>query len=323
MLLVSAVWIMVTVSCFAQLRADINGDHKVNLLDVAILSGEWLKEEPMPNSFATFNAPTQGKITVPSNSATNLGTGEFSLTFWLRLPNRTSTGYIISKGLAHKDSSRGWTVKVVNNDFWFAYANGDGMASIRYAIFPMNVNWDNTFVFVSITADRTPDGETGVCDLIAYVNGVERIKGTPFAYAEGNLDTTSDVIVGRHPLTDSDYLSFSLYDFRLYKAVLTPAEILTIYNAGVPIAYNANQTPTSGAASFVMEFDTDFVANEIFSAVPSGAGKLTGTRTGGVTIEPGYPSLLARPAGLNTILGSGSSLLSTSGRLPQDVNSIH
>ena len=88
--------LLLALSCYggSHLSADLNGDCRVDNLDAAILFQQW-GSECMPNSYSSYDGST-GFVTVPSNAALNLGTGDFTICFWGKL-NSGILQYILDK----------------------------------------------------------------------------------------------------------------------------------------------------------------------------------------------------------------------------------
>lgn len=272
-----------TASNAMALRADLNGDCRVDFLDLAILASEWMQEDEdcMSNRYATFDGST-GYVAVPNAAALNFGTGDFSISFWTEHLN-TNFSQIMGK---HSYAAPGWLVYYSADEGWKLYLNADASPTTVLA----GGVADGTWKHVAFTVDRYGVG-------YGYVNGIR----SPFTVmlTSGDLDVVNDFNIGANP--GVNFFAGSLDDLRIYKKALSEAEVAAIYNNGNGKKYSADD---AGAAAFVMEFDHDFVADEIFSTTTP---QLTGTRTGDVTISDGgvpldhYPTVISAPSGTGVL----------------------
>jgi hypothetical protein len=237
-------------------------------------------QEMLPLSYLKSNG-VDGALRIPTNAALNFGTANFSICFWMMcshgqyvvLFKGTDDAYFEAMQCTAKYDSGVIFLQIkLTNEF---SAN---------AIATKNVSLSSGLHHIAFTVDRSGNW-------IIYVDGIAQYTIDNSADSTINADNSNALLLQK--VLGSDYedgryfTEGSIDNLRFYKAALTPTEIGNIYNAGIPLEYNSDQTPVSGAACFVMEFDDDFVSNEIFSTVPSGGNKLTGTRSGGVTTWAG------------------------------------
>jgi hypothetical protein len=252
------------------LRADINGDCRVDFYDFVILAEEWLmeSEDCMANKYLTFDGST-GFITVPNDAALNLGTGNFSISFWLKKEYSGKNETIFRKYL--QGGAKGYAFTATGGGYlsYLFIASGELM-SVEIGSVTIG-EW----MSVIVTCDRSGY-------IIAYVDGV---AGSPqlTSYFSGiDLDNTADATFGcayieTIPLY-GDFFTGSLDDFRVYKKALSEAEVLAIYNGGKGKKYDI----ADAGAGLAFNFDEG-----TGNPVSSGTAELTGTITGGVTWEDG------------------------------------
>lgn len=227
----------------------------------------------MANKYAQFDGST-GYITVPTDAALNLGTGDFTICFWAKFTNNLKLS-VCSKYNGVSSVPR-WHINTNTGALvFFAYDNDEDHNPINSG----NINIDsylNGWAFVCFVIDRDSHIKTYIKN--SLINTVVLgVNDSPLT-----LDNSLDFLIGKNSF------SGSLDDLRIYKAALTATDVGIIYNLGRGDKYAAGQLAAGSNVepSFVMEFDADFVADEIFTTVPS-SPSLVGTRSVGVTILDG------------------------------------
>lgn len=206
-----------------------------------------------------FNGVDQ-YITVDSNDALNLGTGDFSICFWNKITDSPNTyDYFLEKGtvsgyscgIDHNLNRLVFSVKE------FGFPNGPWwLFSIPYLGF-------NNFTHIAVIKNSI--------GIYFYVNG-NSVEATQ-EVKEGNPNPSneSDLIIGYNN-SYSNYLSGSLDDIRIYKGkALTQEEVTAIYANGVGTKITGSETGLSWGSNC----DTGS-GNTLFDAKGTLNGSLAG-----------------------------------------------
>lgn len=237
----------------------------------------------MVNRYAQFDGST-GYITVPSDSALNLGTGDFTITV------RANTTYDSTKFIMNKyGGGVGYFVRYLYQLHRMELYTGGSVGKVAYFDLPVGTNGWHHIVFVKSSSTVT-----------AYFDGLSQtVTGSADTT---NIDSVVAVTLGKFAATN--FLG-SIDDLRIYKAALTSEEIANIYNSGMGTEYNISQTPVSGPASFVLPFNSDF---DSLGRIYDSINNLAATKTGGVSILsfPPYGSNLITNGTFNSDLSDWS-----------------
>lgn len=221
-------------TCLGWLRSDLNQDGIVDLRDFAIVGEEWLMSNHNCLKLVGHD------VTIPQTPAVQLGSGDFTLMAFIK-PDISVNGigiYTWNYGppgidFYHVDG------KLVFSVFGWPDA-GDGNCGPSYAI-----ELTGAWIHVAVVANHA----LGTC--VLWVNGNQvasaPIDDTDITPAPGSL-----IRLGQG---GGKYFYGLMDDFRIYKAALTVSEVLNIYNNAKGRKYHLSQTPVSGAASLVFEFD--------------------------------------------------------------------
>ncbi len=177
-------------------------------------------------------------LIAPRTSAANVGTGDFSVSLWVR-PDLLRDGGLVSvaptvanmgtESTQNSPFSHGWYVEMDRNGSIHLQTagadtrtNGSVLASVRGAIKV------NTWHHVAIVVHRaqTPWGITNTTRL--YVNGYQVGKGD---VGPADLDEPkADLVFGRTP--NGKQFRGQLHDFRIYRRALGEAEIQALLQPG-------------------------------------------------------------------------------------------
>ncbi|HEX3046170.1 MAG TPA: LamG-like jellyroll fold domain-containing protein [Bacillota bacterium] len=159
------------------------------------------------------NRPTAS----PGIPTLNFGTGDFSISFWAATANTKNNNTIIDKR-----ATAGYQVTLSSGRLLLqiatAYNSGTFCNSMSQ---PLN---DGFMHFVTITVDR--DNPSGIK---FYVDGTLTDTFNPTAY-RGDISNTAPLYLGKHKDNPSDNFIGSLDEVKIYKRVLTPAEISLQYS---------------------------------------------------------------------------------------------
>jgi hypothetical protein len=208
----------------------------------------------MANRYLSFDG--SGYVLVPDDAALNLGTGDFSICFWM-----FATG---DSNLISKQETSYYLISISSGNIILVTRHADSGFLPSYASAPIKLNrWTHIVI--------TRSGST----VNIYADGVSKtVTGSADA---GNLDNTEDFYI-----SEGGSYSGSLDDLRIYKGkALTQAEVERIYAGGCGKRYDSNDV--SGDSS-VVTFEFDEGTGE--TTTDSQAG-LIGTLYGGVTWKSG------------------------------------
>jgi mono/diheme cytochrome c family protein len=165
-----------------------------------------LAESPFGKA-ASFNAHTDA-VTIPTNSTSNIGTGDFTVSAWIK---PRGNGAIISAG---GYGTQGWSVDLTDrNTLQFVSAGAQGAFNGRVSSQSDSIRreaWQHLAVVV-----RRGKNETRI-----YVNGSLVGRGTTGA---ANLAAQGGLILGSAAGVES--FKGLLDEVRLYQRALTPTEV--------------------------------------------------------------------------------------------------
>lgn len=248
-----------SVTCIGALRSDLNGDGRVNGLDLAILSSEWLQTD-MTNKVAQFDG-ISGLVTVPDDATTRIGLGTWSLTG--RAYSAASTRTLLAK--QYDDYVTGYQVA-------FDTAGGNHLVLNLTASDGDNRQYRQTIKDLAVTTEFywafVWDGN----EMSLYINGEK--KALTLEASDGDWpDTDSDGLlrIGNDRAATTPFNGYQ-DDIRIYKAVLTSDEVSSL-NRGIEIS----KTP-----SWRMGFEV--VSGNIIQGIKADGFELNGTKNSGVTI---------------------------------------
>ncbi|MBN2211417.1 MAG: LamG domain-containing protein [Sedimentisphaerales bacterium] len=209
--LIVEVMLLALPSClYGELRGDLNGDGRVNLLDLSILAEEWL----MSDTYLYFNG--LGAVYVSDYEETEPEESDFSIALWVKPEVAEPLQYVIHKD----DGLYKWGVFLANGaprmllerDYNYT---GTALATINTGV------W--THIAFSIDRDDS---------VICYINGaaVELDNDDPSA-ASGDITINTDLSLGVGGGAGQIYVG-GMDDIRIFKTALSPAQVAAIYNNG-------------------------------------------------------------------------------------------
>ena len=162
----------------------------------------------VPNSIS-FNAATDN-LSIATNAAMNVGTGDFSLSFFARI-NTSDERHIFSKL-----SGTGYSIKFNNGSLILTMQDSVGAATFTLAT-GLNDNKWHTYV---VTVDRDDT-------VIAYVDNVAQTGVS--ASATGTLDNSGAFLIGNNNSVASSNLFALGYYIILHKSELSASNASQIY----------------------------------------------------------------------------------------------
>ena len=267
MVCVLSVWLCLCSIGWGTLRSDLNGDCRVDFLDLAILASEWMleSEDCMADKYLQFDGST-GYITVPDDASLNFGTGDFSISFWAK----DIFGSICT--IVTKRQSITFT------GFTVGYATTTNLVNLTLlevlvgntVVIPLSVIEGTTgWQHIAFSCDRDGNG-------VPYLNGVAQSAIDISAHGY-TISTSESMLIGYNGTTN--FVSGSIDDMRFYKGiVLSPYQINTIF------AGRKGKKYSSGDAGNGLAFNFD---EGIGNPMSDGVAGLTGVITGGVTWQSG------------------------------------
>lgn len=196
------------------------------------------------NSFGSklfnYNA---NPLTVQDNPTLNVGTGDFSISFWyiynpINDPNIASgTKTILDK---RSNETVGYHICIYQGVPLIQL--GDSTGTLNYYDTTLPTVNDSQWHMVTYSVDR--DSTTG---LKLYVDGVLKKQFNPTGKS-GNLNNNSPLYLGAHSsLNQSSALTGRLDDFGIYNKALTDTEVTTLFNQANTVS--PTNTPTNTPVS--------------------------------------------------------------------------
>lgn len=172
----------------------------------------------MINSCYSFDGTSSGYVNIPNGSPVNFGTGDFSITCWVKT---TKAG---NNAIIDKRSSGGGV------GYHFVLYDGHMLLQMNTPSGWVNFcGWDNTpafndgkWHFLAVTVDR--DRSYG---LYMYADGKQIYNANPTSYT-GDLTNTAPLYIGKHSTDDSCNFNGQLDDVRIYKGFLSDTEVATV-----------------------------------------------------------------------------------------------
>jgi len=163
----------------------------------------------VPNSIS-FNAATDN-LSIANNAAMNVGTGDFSLSFFARV-NNNDERHILSKL-----SGTGYSIKFNNGSLILTMQDSGGSANFTLAT---GLNDNKWHVYV-VTVDRNDTA-------IAYVDNVAQ-TGVSVSGTAGTLDNSGSFLIGNNNSVASSNLFALGYYIILHKSELSASNASQIY----------------------------------------------------------------------------------------------
>lgn len=200
-------------------------------------------------------------ITTPDSNSLNFGTGDLSISCWVR----TTANYA---KLINKKSSTGvgFSLEIYNGVPLMQISDPEHGVFNYFNLGIPNIN-NNVWHLITVTVDR--DSSTGVK---IYVDGILKVTGNAL-YRTGNISNTGILKIG----TDTSGTNYQgeLDELRLYNRTLTNSEIQTLYSDFyniVKLSFDGNLSDISGNGSSVDSSFALFTTGAKNNALNSNAG---------------------------------------------------
>ncbi len=172
-----------------------------------------------------LNFPTAGDQLEIADPFGNLSFGpgqDFSLDFWIRIPNASGTQTIFEKRLAIAGQLHGYVVFVSNGLIGLQLSDGTFFNYIS----TVNVD-DGGWHFITITVDRDNPG-----GLLFYDNGVLVGPALNPTNRTGSLANNGPLVINLDTLGITQGFNGALDELEIYRRVLTPDEVAALFNDG-------------------------------------------------------------------------------------------
>jgi hypothetical protein len=196
-------------------------------------TGDVVCGEPVPTPVAaptdSFLAVLKGThsfdgrtkyIQIANQPFLNFGTGNFSVSAWVKTASRSDIEVILDKRVETSGPIQGYVVATYNGNLLLQLADGNGSAYTNYisSIFIADGQWHH----IAITVDRQKsDG------IRFYLDGNEASQPADPTGRRGSLSTSKPLVMGRrsdHPSWPG-YFTGSMADIKLFRSNLTPQQI--------------------------------------------------------------------------------------------------
>jgi hypothetical protein len=172
-----------------------------------------------------LNFPTAGDQLQIPDPASNLSFGpgqDFSLDFWIRIPNASGTQTIFEKRLEIAGQLHGYVVFVFNGLIGLQLSDGTFFNYIS----TVNVD-DGGWHFITITVDRDNPG-----GLLFYDNGVLVGPALNPTNRTGSLANSGPLVINLDTQGITQSFNGALDELEIFRRVLTPGEVAAIFNGG-------------------------------------------------------------------------------------------
>ena len=160
----------------------------------------------------TLNGTNQW-VFIPNDSSLNVGTGNFSLSFWVqRASSSNQYARLYYKG-ANSETQTGFAVMGSNSTISLMLCNGTSRSTTTCTLPSLN-----TWHHVAFTVDRAANKVYG------YINGVKNTEKTLNGYNGVNLTNSINVQIGASSSSGQNAWPGKVDDVRFYNRMLTPGE---------------------------------------------------------------------------------------------------
>ncbi len=160
-------------------------------------------------------------IQIANQPFLNFGTGNFSVSAWVKTASRSGIEVILDKRIEISGPTQGYVVATCHGNLLLQLADGYGQAG--YMNYPSSIFiTDGQWHHIAITVDRQKsDG------IRFYLDGNEASQPADPTVRRGSLSTSKPFVMGRrsdHPSWPG-YFTGSMADIKLFRSSLTPQQI--------------------------------------------------------------------------------------------------
>lgn len=167
-----------------------------------------------------FQFPVDGAyIDIPDHSSLNVGTGDFSVSFWIFSGTSSAVRVLLDKR-TRDDGNYGWSAYLVAGVLSLQFGS-DTFETFDTSLLLADSIWHH--VVISVDRDQT-DG------LKVYLDGASSYTGDPTAQ-QASLSNSSPLRLGANTLTEASPLGGTLDEVMLFGKALTGEEANAIFNA--------------------------------------------------------------------------------------------
>ncbi len=162
-------------------------------------------------------------VSVPNSSSLNMGTSDFSIDLWMRMPPLFNVRSIVDKRDL-SSSALGYTFFTWSGFLSLQLADAGSPPFTNYVsnLYVADGNWHH----VAVTVDR--DSPTGI---VFYLDGVADIPQNPMA-RQGSLSNPAPLLIGKHASFTESSFQGQMDELEIFRKVLKPVEVADIYEAG-------------------------------------------------------------------------------------------
>jgi hypothetical protein len=196
-----------------------NSDNINELLGSEVSSGELVNEDIQNGNVLSFDG-SGDYVNIENDSSLNFGTGDFSISAWVKTKDKDINGGIAGKGSAGTGGKR-YKLRIVSGGgYVLPTFDIDDDTTRTYIQAPKQLE-NGVWTHIVGTADR--DG-----DMKLYINGQE-VSSDPNVPQNSIDDINEDFLIGRNVSTNNEYFNGSISDVRIYSEALTPSQIKALY----------------------------------------------------------------------------------------------
>ena len=215
-------------------------DSTSNANNGTIAGATWQSEDQCVSGKCLYFTNTNSiNVTDPSNNSLDFGTGDFTISTWIKTGTSADNRNLFRKGAG--DGTYGWRFGLssgVPNVLIGDSSNANGnLGSTSIA--------DNKWHHLSVVYDRSGNA-TG------YVDG-KQVGALDISARSGDISNSSAVIIGNSYATFTGFLD----EPKIYPYARTPAQIKTDYNSGTSGQGTAEGAATSFGADQQQNFLSD------------------------------------------------------------------
>ncbi|MEJ2593830.1 MAG: LamG domain-containing protein [bacterium] len=162
------------------------------------------------------------RINCGPENGTDMGTGDFTITGWIKMGSSQNTyPTVVSKG-AGSSSDEGYWLIVRYSRLWLFLSNGVTRMTLSSDISEFN---DNTWHHVAASIDRSGDVSFYLDTIPIGTADVSQFNGQ-------NISSTDEFVIGAWKTNSSSYMRGVMDDIRLFPAALTAGDIAAVYSGG-------------------------------------------------------------------------------------------